>query len=308
MSAVRTTVPEVNSPDLELRLRERPGDRASWRAYADVLLERGDVRGTLIHLEQRRAVAGPDERPALETEIAALESEHRDAWDAALPEGVTVFARRYGFATTVEVEWTDRAPAAIEAALREPFVTALRIRPSSEVDDEADDVFEVDDDGIPIGPPEVPADALATLDLGRLTGLDLSYLPLGDTAARALAASISKGRIETLDLRHCRLGDEGLEALAASPHFDRLRRLRAPGNRLTADGVRALARLRRIVELDLRYNPIGEDGAEALLEAPFAGSLRKLLLYRDDLTDAGVRKLASSRRLPPALRGYWRCV
>ncbi|XVQ07450.1 hypothetical protein ACQP1W_33285 [Spirillospora sp. CA-255316] len=294
--------------DLELRLRDRPGDLASWLAYGDRLLERGDARGTLIRLEQRRARGGPADREALEREIAKLEQEHRKGWDAALPEGVTVLARRYGFATKIGVDWSDDAPAVIERALRDPFVTALRIRPPADADEDDEGWVELDEDGMPIGAPPVEAGALATLDLGRLAELDLSYFRIGDPGARALAASIAKGRIETLDLRYCGIGDDGLAVLAASPHFDRLRRLRLQANALTAEGVRSLARFERLVDLDLRYNRIGADGADALLAAPFAGSLQRLLLYRDDLSDDGVRKLALAPRLPPALRSYWRCV
>ncbi|MFC5747506.1 hypothetical protein [Actinomadura rugatobispora] len=303
----------METPDLEQRLRDRPGDRASWLVYGDRLLDRGDARGTLIRLEERRARCGPVEGVALDHEITGLEREHQVGWDAALPEGVTVLARRYGFATKIAVEWSENAPAVIERALRDPFVTALRIRPPAgpsddDEEEEEEEWIELDEDGMPLGAPPVEAGALATLDLGRLTELDLSYFRVGDPGARALAASIAKGRVETLDLRYCGIGDDGLEVLAASPHFDRLRRLRLQSNGLTAAGVRSLGRFGRLVDLDLRYNRIGADGADALLAAPFIGSLQRLLLHRGDLSDAGVKKLALADQLPPALRSFWRSV
>jgi uncharacterized protein (TIGR02996 family) len=289
-------------PDLERRLREHPGDLAAWYAYADRLQEQGDARGELIRLQQRLACARSGERAFLEREISELVRHHRPTWDAALPPGVTVRTRRYGFPEKVAVQWSDEAPALIEQALGDRFVTGLAIGPPARRgDDDAD--F---DEGREAVLEAAEAAALATLDLGRLTELDLSYFRVGDVGARALAASIAKGRIQTLDLRYCGIGDDGLGVLAASPHFDELRRLRLQSNALTAEGMYHLKRFQRLPELDLRYNRIGADGVDALLDAPFIGSLERLFLHRADISDAGVRKLASASQLPPALRSYWR--
>ncbi|MFF2810269.1 hypothetical protein ACFVT2_24495 [Streptomyces sp. NPDC058000] len=73
-------------------------------------------------------------------------------------------------------------------------------------------------------------------------------------------------------------------------------------------GLRALVGFEQLATLDLRYNRIGADGAGALLAAPFTGSLKRLLLYREDVSDGGVRKLAHAAHLPTALRGFWRSV
>ncbi|MEU6039806.1 TIGR02996 domain-containing protein [Actinomadura sp. NPDC047616] len=308
---------------IEQKLRDQPDDPALWLAYGDRLLERGDPRGTLIRLEQRRARVGPADRDAVEREIAALVQEHRRSWDAETPPGVTVLARRYGFATKVAVEWSDTAPVLIEQALRGTFVTALRIAPPAHAEDEHLYWDEhLDEDGQPA--PSVEVGALATLDLGRLVELDLSYLRIGALGAKALAVSTyfrseasadnaltvspATGRIEVLDLRYCHVGDTGLAALAASPSFGGVRRLRLQRNALTAEGVRSLHRFEGLTELDLRYNQIGEEGAQALLAAPFTGSLRRLLLYPADVGDVGVKMLASAPRLSPALRSYWRSV
>lgn len=294
----------VKTAALEQTLRDHPGDLASWQVYGGWLLEQGDVRGELIRLEQRRRRVSPADGEVLERQIAALERAHQQGWDAAVPPEVTVLERRYGFATKVSVEWSDDAPAVVEQALRERFVTALRLAP---VDVGDEDDWEWDDEtGEPIPPPLADAGILATLDLGQLTELDLSYLRLGEPGAEALAASTTTGRIETLDLRYCGIGDAGLTALAASACLDRVRCLRLQSNALSAEGVRALQRIERLTELDLRYNEIGAAGAQALLAAPFIGSLTRLLLYRTDVTDAGVQQLAS--QLPPALRSYWRSV
>jgi hypothetical protein len=243
--------------------------------------------------------------PGMET--AALEQ----TLSAALPPGVTVLESRNGFATKVAVEWSDDAPGLIEQALRERSVTALRITPpTTEVDeDDCDDWDDWDDENDePIPPPPVEAGALASLDLGSLVALDLSYLRLGDPGAEALAAATGTGRIEALDLRYCGIGDAGLAALAACPGFGDLRRLHLQSNGLTAEGARSLRRFAHLTELDLRYNPIGAEGADSLLAAPFIGSLTRLLLYRADVTEPGARKLALAPELPSVLRSYWRSV
>jgi Ran GTPase-activating protein (RanGAP) involved in mRNA processing and transport len=244
--------------------------------------------------------------------IDQLTQEQQEDRDAELPKGVDVAARLHGFATKVAVDWSPEAPARIAEALQGRFVTALRIRPGVAAE-EADaeywsDEPDFDEDDMPLPPPPHKADGLADLDFGELRELDLSYFRFGDPGAESLAAATSAGRIETLDLRYCGIGDQGAAALAASGKFGNVRRLHLQCNQLTGEGVRALASLERLEALDLRYNQIGTEGAQALIEAPFAPSLKRLLLHRQDLTDAGVQMLASAPRLPTALRSYWRSV
>ncbi|GAA2443799.1 hypothetical protein GCM10010191_70540 [Actinomadura vinacea] len=319
MSVLDHKIPRVENTALEERLRDHPGDLGSWRLYGDRLTERGDARGRLIDLELRRARLSPAHRDALERESAALVEKHQESWDAALPAGVTVLERRYGFATKVAVEWAEGAPVLIEQALRAPFVTALRIAPTS-----GENWDEEDFDDEPSSTPSLSyeAGALATLNLGRLVELDLSYLRMGALGAeavavstylrvgaaevKALAGSAAQERIETLDLRYCRVGDAGLAALAASPSFGGVRRLHLQSNVLSAKCVSSLHRFEKLAELDLRYNSIGEEGVRALLAAPFIGSLKRLLLYRADVGEDGAKMLAQAPQLPPALRSYWR--
>ncbi|MFI9051575.1 hypothetical protein [Streptomyces sp. NPDC053427] len=297
---------------MEQTLRERPDEEASWAAYGACLRQQGDVRGELIRLEQRHAHARPADRDAFRRRIDQLVEEHRKSWNAELPPEVTVQVRRHGFALKVAVEWSEKAPTLIEQALRGRLVTGLRIRPSDEAEDADDDYYndepDFDEDDLPLPPPPHDSGALADLDFGGLTDLSLAYFRIGDPGAEALAAATSNGRIETLDLRYCGLGDSGPMALGASPTFRNVRRLHLQRNQLTAEGVRALARFERLEELDLRYNRIGADGAQALIEAPFVGSLKRLLLHREDVSDAGVQILAHAPQLPTALRSFWRSV
>lgn len=232
--------------------------------------------------------------------------------DAELPEGVEVVARSRGLATKVAVTWSAEAPVRIAQIRQQDLVTALRIRlgaNAAEADDEywADEP-DFDENNEPLPPPSHDSDGLAEVDFGDLRELSLAYFRIGDAGARALAAATSTGRMDTLDLRYCGIGDEGVAALAGSGNFGGLRCLRLHHNRITGRGVRALARFERLEELDLRGNRIGEDGARALIEAPYAGSLKRLFLHRPDVSDAGVRVLASAPQLPTALRSFWRSV
>lgn len=300
----------VEGAALEQTLREHPDDAASWLVYGDWLLEHDDVRGALIQLEHRHARARAADRAALRREIDELVRRHQGGWSAALPAGVDAKAWRYGFVTKVAVAWSEDAPGLIERALRERFVTALRIvtPEGDDGDDDGDDEEEYDDDGEPIPAAPVELGALAAIDLSRLRELDLAYVHLDAPGAEAIAASTSLGGLAALDLRYGGIGDDGLAALAGSALAGGVRRLHLQRNGITAAGAAALARFGRLVELDLRYNELGEAGARALLAAPFIGSLARLGLYRTDVTDAGARELARSSRLAPALRGYWRSV
>ncbi|MER6951931.1 TIGR02996 domain-containing protein [Nonomuraea sp. NPDC000554] len=304
---------------VEDALRAHPDDLATWRAYSDWLLEQGDARGTLIRLEQRLARTRPADRPAVEREIADFVAEHEGGWDDGLPATARVLARRYGFAAEVAVQWSDDVREVVEQVLRGRFVTTLRITPNASTDEDWDDDEDEDEDwdeddegeGGPeaeVRPGRLDMKVLDGLDAGRLVELDLSYLDLGPDGAEILATSLRADRLRALELRYCRIGDTGLAALAASPHLGGLRRLHLQCNRVTAEGVRSLHRFPELTELDLRYNNIGEAGAEALLAAPFAGSLERLWLYDSDVGQDGVRKLAHAANLPPGLRGLWRCV
>ncbi|MEV0406543.1 hypothetical protein [Actinoallomurus sp. NPDC050550] len=229
---------------LEQTLRDHPDDLVSWRVYADRFLEQGDARGELIKLAQRHAQARPTDRDALEHEMDTLVKEHQQSWDAALPPGATVLARRHGFATKVAVEWSDSAPVLIEQVIRAPFVTALRIAPAADEQEEYWDE-DFDEEPEPTPSPDLDTGALATLNIGRLAELDLSYFRLGALGAEALAvstyfrleasgaASTVMGRLEALDLRYSRIGDAGpargavhrlAQAAAAVPRRRRRRR------------------------------------------------------------------------------------
>ena len=249
----------MDAAALERQLREHPDDAASWQVYGDLLLERGDERGELIH--------------------AGLRPDHiATAKVAGLPTGVKVVRAKYGFATKVSVIWTDAA--ALTELFESPelrFVTALRIGVDNvESDpDQEDEELERDDGEMP---PPLDLGAFDQISLPQLRELDLRYLRIGPAPLPKLSD------LQTLDLRYCGIGDEGAAQLVQYPHLEVLHLQR---NMITAKGLAAL-QLNELVKLDLRYNRLGVAGARALAAAPFVHTLKRLDVYRNDLTDAGV--------------------
>jgi hypothetical protein len=198
--------------------------------------------------------------------------------------------------------------------LRSRFVTTLSILPEPADDDYEQDETDWENDvwdggpGPAGDPGRVDLRPLAGLDTRRLVELDLAYLDLGPDGTEALATTVDLSGLRALDLRYCRVGDAGLAALAASPHLAGLRRLCLQRDRLTAAGVPSLHRFAGLVELDLRFNEIGAQGAQALIDAPFAPTLTRLWLYNNDVGADGARKLAEATTIPAGLRSLWRCV
>lgn len=290
--------------ELEARLLENLDDDATWTVYGDWLLEQGDVRGTLVQLERTRPKLAK-----IDQEIADLIATHQARWRDGLPADIAVTGWRHGFITGIAVPWGEDAPARISELVALPalrFARTLRlVEPSKGEDGDDDEDEDFDEDFDEDGPPPIEAKWLAKLALGHLTALELPYLRIGDAGAKALAKSPALARVETLDLRYAAIGDSGVGALAKQ--LPAVRRLFLQRNAIGSKGVAALgrAKLPHLVELDLRYNPLGVEGAEALAKAPFVGQLRRLDLYRDDITAEGTAVLAKSA-LPPALRSYWR--
>jgi hypothetical protein len=156
---------------------------------------------------------------------------------------------------------------------------------------------------------------------------------LGDSAFAALARSPYVAALARLDLSASAASDAGVAALAASPHAKRLRSLslywtrgatpalaeRIGGARfaeqlidldlgfcaLGDEGARALARhaeLRALEKLALEGNAIGEAGASALASSQVLRSLEALDLRRNALGEAGVRRFAGRTGLPKLAR------
>ncbi|MEO1269857.1 MAG: hypothetical protein AAFX99_17360 [Myxococcota bacterium] len=139
--------------------------------------------------------------------------------------------------------------------------------------------------------------------------LELPYCEIGDSGLQALTRSPKLGgALHTLDLRYNRIGRSFQDELAQAEHLNGLRILRLHGNHV--DQIEALANathLSTLEELDLRYNPIGPFGAEALAQSPYLGGLKRLYLHTTDIGGPpGIRALASSPHLNHTIRRLWR--
>lgn len=284
----------MNLEGLESQLSD--ADWPTWLVYGDWLLSQGDVRGELIRLEHEHALAPRDNqrKRRLHNELRALTKTHEASWRAGLPEHLTV-AWKHGFVTSVWLPWTEEAFAVLPA-----FLASANGRLLSTVAFEWRSL------------PERDA-FLALLQrvsrwaLPKVHTLSFAYVSLGREGAEVLAQSNALSSLRHLDLRYADLRDEGLSVLLERGALGAARQVSLQKNELTSRSAVQLAHaaLPRLRELDLRFNAIGAEGAEALARAPFAASLERLFLNVDDVGLEGVRSLARSPSLPTALRRMW---
>jgi uncharacterized protein (TIGR02996 family) len=107
--------------------------------------------------------------------------------------------------------------------------------------------------------------------------LEMSYNPVRDRGALALARwSRARGQ-RSLSLDQAKVTGAGVAKLAASGH------------------------LRGLWEIVLGGNPIGDEGLAALARCPDLIELRELEIYAVDMTDEGAYLLAESPYLPQKL-------
>lgn len=257
---------------LERQLREDPDDDASWRVYADWLLEQGDRRGELI--------VACAERPADDQALSALRWSCRGYW----PGVGEVLRWRYGFALDLRLPLgADVDLPALMEDRETRLLSTLRLRPTS----------------------DAQLAALAGADLTTLATLDLGYAPL-DAEAIADGLGSASAAPRRLRLRRAQLANLG--ALGALPWLAELQELDLAGNAIDAEGLAALITrtpLPRLEVLDLRDNPLGADGARLLAESGALPALRLLRIDREDVGPEGLAALAASPRLDPGLAAMW---
>lgn len=133
-------------------------------------------------------------------------------------------------------------------------------------------------------------------------------------------------KIENLDLIKNHLTHKGIHFLAKCPRLENLKRLYIGDNNMGDKGAAVFAQapfIPNLVHLDLRFNNIGVDGGVALVNGPFKKiqvfilqdnptgdetlmalavqpgfvNIRKLNVYRTDLSDLGIKTLAKSKVL-----------
>jgi hypothetical protein len=133
-----------------------------------------------------------------------------------------------------------------------------------------------------LGPPranritEFGVAALARLPLERLL---LTWNPIGDRGAAALAGSPALAHLRELGLCRCAIGPAGTRALASSPY------------------------LARLENLDLTANVIEDAGAAALIDSPHLPRSMEL-----GLTGYGRFPVGVSKKMIEALRGRFASV
>lgn len=274
---------------LEARLRANPDDTASWRVYADHLLDQGDRRGELITLTMLlHASRQPDValRETIRTLDAALRAESSDPREWTL---------RHGFPIRIAVRVDKpRDITSLGALLAQPrmrlcgsvtllFDRNLRAR-----------FYE----------------GFAKLELGSLTSLASGFTSRGNALARGLANNPTL-RLASLRLDDTRIGDAGLLALARSSSLRGLTSLSLRHGTFGQKGLAALLDsplVETLEVLDLHDNPIDEPIAQLLAHAHL-GRLRSLGLHVHQCrSPEAIRTLATSSTLPPDIVRFWRGV
>jgi hypothetical protein len=220
-----------------------PSD-AERQVLADELIEAGDPRGELIHLQLRLAIPSA-ETPALRARERQLLEQHGPEWVAPLREvieragGQAQFGFRGGFVEDVAVE-AGIAPQVLPALCTLAPIRRLALRGATrDMVARLGAVAELAElVALDFGGTFLDARALALfLDtagakLTRLEGLLLARNLLGPPAAVALAASRHLVALRDLDLRHNSLGLQGVLALTREGALPSLRRIGLSHNRV----------------------------------------------------------------------------
>jgi uncharacterized protein (TIGR02996 family) len=135
------------------------------------------------------------------------------------------------------------------------------------------------------------------LQMPRLQTLSLSWMPVDDAAALALAQSPDLARLRTLKMLHAGLTDAAVTALAESGNLACTDGLDLRSNRWITDaGLQALARwpkLAGLTSLTLDFTEVGDAGIEALVQSPYVPALRSLSLSHTQISDRGAALLAA---------------
>lgn len=197
----------MNEAELLARILAAPEEDAPRRAYAELLVKRGDPRGEFILIQLRIAeiyrARGPRE------ELASLTPRQRrllhlygDEWSAeAYPCRANECTFYRGFVEVANLHPGTFAWSGDELCARSPILH-LEL-----------DCGEVD--GL--------ASLCRSPKAERILSISLYGNPVGDEGAALIAKSAFLPRLSWLDLRNTGLTRAGIEALAASKHLQRLR-------------------------------------------------------------------------------------
>lgn len=273
--------PERPAPATARRSR---ADWRLWLVYADWLIERGDIRGQIIGIDHVLSTEALTltRRGALEEERKARWSEHLSRWGEGrvLPLRSSLWCW-HGIPVGLVLRWEDEPLEAFEALLAQP---------------EGRLIVALDLGGEHLSPTDVARLGRSRAAL-QLTQLDLRSCALGPDGAAALAEGSSLVSIERLDLSGNTLGIRGILALGAHT-MPALAALDLAENEIGPDVAALSWALSGPSELSLRYNALGDIGAEALARIVPPGSpLRSLNLAANQIGARGAEHLAGCEGL-----------
>jgi uncharacterized protein (TIGR02996 family) len=267
-----------------------PDDDQLRLIYADWLEERGDPRGEFIRVQME--LAGTKPEPSREHELLVREkgllASYEEEWLRPLRELLIGWKFQRGFLHEIEMDaktFVKHAPAVFQAAP----VRSLSIHFTGSLADELADCPYLNrlhklgfaTRGLLNSPQNVSEFLARTPHLSSLQSLTLPHHSLDLQGIRALAQAPALANLATLRLNFNDIGDLGLHAILGADHLGNLRRLHLARCGITNTGMNALAR----------------SGLLAQLEA-------LELTHNDKIDSAGIRSLASSRRLG-SLRSLW---
>jgi hypothetical protein len=136
-----------------------------------------------------------------------------------------------------------------------------------------------------------------------LRRLDVRGNRLGPAGAEAVAGSERLASLHRLGLSGNDVGLPRLLSLPRAYNMLRVPVLDLAGNELTATGLQAILHGSvnpesvRLIELDLSFNQLGDDGARVLAKCPHLSKLMVLKLASCGIGDEGARALANSPHL-----------
>lgn len=298
-----------SQPMLEA-VRARPGDDAPRLIYSDWLTAQGDPLGEFVSIQCRLAAAPEVERRKLRTRENQMLKAHVRDWLAPLldvleHQGLDLPAHEFerGFLTSLTAPTTvlPRLEALFAVA---PMLTALTLRTPL--------IFSAD---LRAAYPAIDAVRDAPL-LSRLSSLGV-IAPAGNRGAAALADCSSLAKLETLrftgsawgddariyscPVEDLQLGSQGVRLLASSPHLRAVRSLNLSNNPLGTEGAVAVLRgAWELENLELRYASVGGEFLEELARVG-APKLRSLSLAGGLFSEVSLVRFAEAARALPAL-------
>jgi uncharacterized protein (TIGR02996 family) len=259
-------------------IKLHPEDDARRLVFADWLMEQGDPRGELLHMQVERSRLSPRDPKCLayEDRERALMEQHADEWFGPLVKEALWKSER-GLLHLDVAASVFFIPAWQAWLASDAFAWAERLRVHGLSREQARTLagcaYLEHLTTLDLWESGVRNEQVRTLapspHLRNLHTLILSRLRLGPSSAVALAKAPSLCGLRELVLSHNRLGDSGVRSLALSPHFGGLQRLELQANELTDDAVAALVEsptLRGLEHLSLWHNRISPAGQERLRE------------------------------------------